>query len=41
MKLGDYEITVDDGLKNSSIKFTINWSTNGFYFSTFRLILWI
>jgi hypothetical protein len=24
MKLGDYEITVDDGLKNSSIKFTIN-----------------
>jgi len=41
VKSGEYEVHVDDGLKNASEKFTINWSTNGFYFSTFRLILWI
>mgnify|MGYP006188127835 CR=1 FL=1 len=41
MTSGEYEMHVDDGIRNASIKFIINWSTNGFYFSTFRLILWI
>jgi hypothetical protein len=34
-------MTADDGASNTSTKFTINWSTNGFYFSIFRLKLWI
>ena len=41
LEIGEYEITVDDGASNSSTKFTISWSTNGFYFSVFRLKLWI
>ena len=41
IETGEYEITVDDGASNTSTKFTISWSTNGFYFSIFRLNLWI
>ena len=41
LESGEYEMTVDDGASNTSLKFTINWSTNGFYFSIFRLNLWI
>jgi hypothetical protein len=41
LESGEYEINADDGKENKSIIFTINWSTNGFYFSIFRLSLWI
>ena len=41
LESGEYEMTADDGASNTSTKFTINWSTNGFYFSIFRLKLWI
>jgi hypothetical protein len=38
---GEYEMTISDGKRTKSIKFMINWSSNGFYFSIFCLILWI
>jgi hypothetical protein len=41
MESGEYTLTADDGASNTSTKFTISWSTNGFYFSIFRLNLWI
>ena len=38
LEIGEYEMTADDGASNTSTKFKIKWSTNGFYFWVFRVI---
>ena len=35
---GIYQITVNDGKSDTNTNFIINWLTNGFYFSVFRVI---